>query len=107
MPVDSDVRTPCDVLLDEADRVEADATAYKGVIDELYESHVSDGISHLRVHFDTLSLYHRALRNKVDAIRQELAALLVTVKDRHAVIMANPFPDRDYDVWFSWAISQS
>jgi len=36
-----------------------------------------------------------------------MLALLQEAKDRHAAILADPFPDGDYDKAFSWAVQQS
>ena len=36
-----------------------------------------------------------------------MLTLLQEVKDRHTAILADPFPDRDYDGAFSWAVHKT
>lgn len=104
VPDDSDVRDPCDVLLDQADLVEADATGDKVFMDNKHSAIVVVGVDFLKEHFTALVTYHRALKDRVEDIRQIMLTLLQEAKDRHAAILANPFPDRDYDGAFSWAV---
>ena len=69
MPDDSDVRDPCDVLLDQADIVEADATAAKVSMEEKHDAIVVAGVDYIKEHFDALVRYHRAMKDRVEAIR--------------------------------------
>jgi hypothetical protein len=105
VPDDSDVREPCDRLLDEADVVEADATGFKDAIVELYSEHVDAAIGHLRTHFNRLATHHHLMKTQVETIRQQMIDILNQVKARHESILANPFPDKDYDATFTWALS--
>ncbi len=45
------------------------------------------------------------MKTQVETIRQQMIDILNQVKARHESILANPFPDKDYDATFTWALS--
>jgi hypothetical protein len=107
VPDDSDVRIPCDNLLDNADVIEADSVIIKNSINQKHEIHIRDGIDYIHEHYNAIITFHRAIRDRIEIIRQKLFGILNSAKTYHNNIIENQFPTRNYDEAFTWAITQS